>query len=167
MEARSTARKGLIVRRNYFFCRGTPCAFRPQIYLDNGGHRPGTSTGQEWWLITLHYITCRRSCLLLSLFLSRISLSLSPPPSTAASGTPAPSCNNFIYLLNPATYVSRMINGGAKEILAPPRSLGNIPSNEMTGGKGGGRRGPPICRPLFHRARPRKSRAKRRDIPAL
>jgi hypothetical protein len=71
----------------------------------------GTSTAQEWWLITLHYITRRRSrrCLVRPFPPSFASIRELPP------ATPAPSCNNFIYLLNPATYVSRMINGDAED----------------------------------------------------
>lgn len=143
-----------LVCRNYFF-RESPCAFRLQIYLDNGGHRPGTSTGQEWRLITLHYITWRRSCQFVS---PRVSLT---PSMTAASGTPAtpaPSCNNFIYLLNPATYVSRMINGGTK-ILAPPHCLSNIPSNEGEGTT--------YLPSAFSQGAAEKKRAKRRDILGL
>lgn len=142
------------VRRNYFF-QGSSCAFRLQIYLDNGGHRPGTSTGQKWRLITLHYITQRRS----SQFVSpRVSLFPSMAAASGTPATPAPSCNNFIYLLNPATYVSRMINGCAR-ILTPSHSLSNIPSNEeerIT-----------YLPSAFSQSIGEKKRVKRRDIPGL
>lgn len=116
---------------------------------------------RQWWPPTRHVYRTGMAAHHASLYnLEKILLvplssllapSLFPFSTAAASGTlatPALSCNNFIYLLNPATYVSRMINGGAK-ILTPPHSLGNIPSNEG--------REPPISRPLFHRARTRKS----------
>jgi len=92
-----------------------------------------TDISRQWWLPIRHVywtgIAAHHASLYnLKKMLPFFSLLLSPPFSLStatASGTPAtpaPSCNNFIYLLNPATYVSRMINGGAK-ILAPPHSL--------------------------------------------